>query len=149
MLSNGTLDASLKTNHYYDRDGRQVAREQDLRSYLGSFNFPGDMALGSIENFSGGEKARLALALIVWQRPNLLPGAPGLDRQLAAVALGLFPGRAAVGAWSGRLVPLGSVEIQHRHALADQGLQRALQMAGPVAGELHVAARHERRMGRK
>ena len=47
-------------------------REQDLRSYLGSFNFPGDMALGSIENFSGGEKARLALALIVWQRPNLL-----------------------------------------------------------------------------
>jgi ATP-binding cassette subfamily F protein 3 len=52
-------------------DGRP-AREQDLRSYLGSFNFPGDMALGSIENFSGGEKARLALALIVWQRPNLL-----------------------------------------------------------------------------
>jgi ATP-binding cassette subfamily F protein 3 len=52
-------------------DGR-TPREQDLRSYLGSFNFPGDMALGSIENFSGGEKARLALALIVWQRPNLL-----------------------------------------------------------------------------
>jgi ATP-binding cassette subfamily F protein 3 len=52
-------------------DGK-AQREQDLRSYLGSFNFPGDMALGSIENFSGGEKARLALALIVWQRPNLL-----------------------------------------------------------------------------
>ena len=48
------------------------AREQDLRSYLGSFNFPGDMATGAIERFSGGEKARLALALIVWQRPNLL-----------------------------------------------------------------------------
>jgi ATP-binding cassette subfamily F protein 3 len=47
-------------------------REQDLRDYLGSFNFPGDMATGSIEHFSGGEKARLALALIVWQRPNLL-----------------------------------------------------------------------------
>jgi len=47
-------------------------REQDLRNYLGSFNFPGDMATGSIENFSGGEKARLALALIVWRRPNLL-----------------------------------------------------------------------------
>ena len=47
-------------------------REQELRNYLGSFNFPGDMATGSIEHFSGGEKARLALALIVWQRPNLL-----------------------------------------------------------------------------
>ncbi len=48
------------------------AREQDLRNYLGGFNFSGDMATTSIETFSGGEKARLALALIVWQRPNLL-----------------------------------------------------------------------------
>ena len=47
-------------------------REQDLRNFLGSFNFPGEMALGSIASFSGGEKARLALALIVWTRPNLL-----------------------------------------------------------------------------
>jgi ATP-binding cassette subfamily F protein 3 len=47
-------------------------REQQLRDYLGSFNFPGEMATSSIEHFSGGEKARLALALIVWQRPNLL-----------------------------------------------------------------------------
>jgi ATP-binding cassette subfamily F protein 3 len=47
-------------------------REQDLRNYLGSFNFPGDMATGPVENFSGGEKARLALSLIVWQKPNLL-----------------------------------------------------------------------------
>src|SRR5262249_5461851 len=37
-------------------------RHQDLRSYLGSFNFPGDMATDPITNFSGGEKARLALA---------------------------------------------------------------------------------------
>jgi ATP-binding cassette subfamily F protein 3 len=43
-----------------------------LRNFLGIFNFPGDMATGPIENFSGGEKARLALALIVWNRPNLL-----------------------------------------------------------------------------
>jgi ATP-binding cassette subfamily F protein 3 len=49
-----------------------ASREQDLRNFLGGFNFPGDMALGPIANFSGGEKARLALALIVWQRPNLL-----------------------------------------------------------------------------
>ena len=48
------------------------AREQDLRNYLGSFNFPGDMATDPVLNFSGGERARLALALIVWQRPNLL-----------------------------------------------------------------------------
>ena len=47
-------------------------REQDLRNFLGGFNFPGEMATGSIAHFSGGEKARLALALIVWQRPNLL-----------------------------------------------------------------------------
>ncbi|HUQ75220.1 MAG TPA: ATP-binding cassette domain-containing protein [Burkholderiales bacterium] len=47
-------------------------REQELRDFLGGFNFPGDMATGPTEHFSGGEKARLALALIVWQRPNLL-----------------------------------------------------------------------------
>jgi ATP-binding cassette subfamily F protein 3 len=50
----------------------KASREQDLRNYLGSFNFPGDMATTSVSTFSGGEKARLALALIVWQRPNLL-----------------------------------------------------------------------------
>ena len=47
-------------------------REQEVRNFLGGFNFPGDMATGAIANFSGGEKARLALALIVWARPNLL-----------------------------------------------------------------------------
>jgi ATP-binding cassette subfamily F protein 3 len=48
------------------------AREQDLRTYLGSFNFRGDMATNPSGPFSGGEKARLALALIIWQKPNLL-----------------------------------------------------------------------------
>ncbi len=47
-------------------------REQELRDFLGSFNFPGEMVKSPIAPFSGGEKARLALALIVWQRPNLL-----------------------------------------------------------------------------
>ncbi len=47
-------------------------REQELRDFLGSFNFPGDMVKSPIAPFSGGEKARLALALIVWQKPNLL-----------------------------------------------------------------------------
>ena len=47
-------------------------REQELRNFLGGFNFPGTMVSSPIAPFSGGEKARLALALIVWQRPNLL-----------------------------------------------------------------------------
>ena len=47
-------------------------REQELRDFLGSFNFSGDMATTPIAPFSGGEKARLALALIIWQKPNLL-----------------------------------------------------------------------------
>jgi ATP-binding cassette subfamily F protein 3 len=49
-----------------------TVREQELRNFLGGFNFPGTMVTSSIRPFSGGEKARLALALIVWQRPNLL-----------------------------------------------------------------------------
>jgi ATP-binding cassette subfamily F protein 3 len=49
-----------------------TVREQELRNFLGGFNFPGDMVTSPIKPFSGGEKARLALALIVWQRPNLL-----------------------------------------------------------------------------
>ena len=48
------------------------ALELPLRKFLGGFNFSGDMALAPIANFSGGEKSRLALALIVWKRPNLL-----------------------------------------------------------------------------
>ncbi|KAA0077479.1 ATP-binding cassette domain-containing protein [Trinickia soli] len=47
-------------------------REQELRDFLGGFNFSGDMASSPIGPFSGGEKARLALALIIWQKPNLL-----------------------------------------------------------------------------
>jgi len=47
-------------------------REQELRDFLGGFDFRGDMALTPVAPFSGGEKARLALALLVWQRPNLL-----------------------------------------------------------------------------
>lgn len=49
-----------------------TTREQELRNFLGGFNFGGDMVTSKIAPFSGGEKARLALALIVWQRPNLL-----------------------------------------------------------------------------
>ncbi|EJL6577062.1 ABC transporter ATP-binding protein [Vibrio cholerae] len=46
--------------------------ELELRNYLGSFGFHGEKALEKVAPFSGGEKARLVLALIVWQKPNLL-----------------------------------------------------------------------------
>jgi ATP-binding cassette, subfamily F, member 3 len=46
--------------------------EQELRNYLGGFDFQGDKVTNPVKNFSGGEKARLVLALIVWQKPNLL-----------------------------------------------------------------------------
>ncbi|CAM3470254.1 ABC-F family ATP-binding cassette domain-containing protein [Bordetella flabilis] len=48
------------------------AREQELRNYLGGFGFSGDAVTSRVGPMSGGEKARLALALIVWQKPNLL-----------------------------------------------------------------------------
>jgi len=48
------------------------AGEQALRNYLGGFNFRGDRAYEAVEPFSGGEKARLALAMVVYVRPNLL-----------------------------------------------------------------------------
>ncbi len=48
------------------------SREQELRNFLGGFNFTGDMVAQAVGSMSGGEKARLVLAMIVWQRPNLL-----------------------------------------------------------------------------
>jgi ATP-binding cassette subfamily F protein 3 len=48
------------------------AREQALRNYLGGFGFSGDSVISKVGPMSGGEKARLALSLIVWQKPNLL-----------------------------------------------------------------------------
>ena len=50
----------------------ESGREQDLRNFLGTFNFAGDMVKQAVGTMSGGEKARLVLAMIVWQRPNLL-----------------------------------------------------------------------------
>jgi ATP-binding cassette, subfamily F, member 3 len=50
----------------------QDGREQGLRNYLGQFNFGGDMVKQTVGTLSGGERARLVLAGIVWQRPNLL-----------------------------------------------------------------------------
>ncbi len=54
------------------RDVGPAAREQELRDFLGTFRFTGDMVQQAVGSLSGGEKARLVLAMLVWQRPNLL-----------------------------------------------------------------------------
>ena len=54
------------------RDKGPNGREQELRDFLGSFRFVGDMVSQPVGTLSGGEKARLVLAMLVWQRPNLL-----------------------------------------------------------------------------
>lgn len=51
---------------------KERSSEQDLRGFLGSFNFNGDMVKQAVGTMSGGEKARLVLCMMVWQRPNLL-----------------------------------------------------------------------------
>ena len=76
----------------------ESGREQDLRNFLGSFNFTGDMVKQAVGTMSGGEKARLVLCMIVWQRPNLLlldEPTNHLDlatREALAVALNEFEG---------------------------------------------------------
>jgi ATP-binding cassette, subfamily F, member 3 len=52
--------------------GAQDTREQALRDFLGQFRFTGEMVHQPVGTLSGGERARLVLAVIVWQRPNLL-----------------------------------------------------------------------------
>jgi ATP-binding cassette subfamily F protein 3 len=54
------------------RDVGPQGREQELRDFLGQFRFTGDMVNQAVGSLSGGEKARLVLAMLVWQRPNLL-----------------------------------------------------------------------------
>lgn len=54
------------------RDRQENAREQQLRNFLGQFQFKDSMATQNVGSMSGGEKARLVLALLAWQAPNLL-----------------------------------------------------------------------------
>ena len=76
----------------------QSGTEQSLRTFLGTFNFSGDMVHQAVSTMSGGEKARLVLCMIVWQRPNLLlldEPTNHLDlatREALAVALNEFEG---------------------------------------------------------
>jgi ATP-binding cassette subfamily F protein 3 len=77
-------------------------REQEVRNFLGGFGFHGDRAFEVIQHFSGGEKARLALALIAWQKPNLLlldepTNHLDLDmREALTLALQTYPGAVLV-----------------------------------------------------
>ncbi|MDA0979199.1 MAG: ATP-binding cassette domain-containing protein [Proteobacteria bacterium] len=76
----------------------KIPSEQQIRDFLGGYNFHGDKVLDPVSRFSGGEKARLALALIAWTRPNLLlmdEPTNHLDmdmRQALTVALQTFAG---------------------------------------------------------
>jgi ATP-binding cassette, subfamily F, member 3 len=57
-------------DHMYDK--APTASQQQLRDFLGTWNFPGDRAFEPVDAFSGGERARLALALLAWDKPNVL-----------------------------------------------------------------------------
>ncbi len=91
------LDPESSPLQHFSRIAPNV-REQELRNTLGRFGFGGDMVNQPVAPFSGGEKARLALALIVWRKPNLLlldEPSNHLDvdtREALARALAEFPG---------------------------------------------------------
>ncbi|MEN8618182.1 ABC transporter ATP-binding protein [Shewanella baltica] len=103
------------------------AREQELRNFLGGFGFNGDMALSPVRPFSGGEKARLVLALLVWQRPNLLlldEPTNHLDlemRHALTMALQTFEGAMVVVSHDRHLLRLTCSD----YYLVDQGEVRA------------------------
>ena len=71
-LDQSALEQLRDIDKAMDETGNKRAREQDLRNYLGGFGFQGVRVDESIKPFSGGEKARLVLALLVYQKPNLL-----------------------------------------------------------------------------
>ncbi len=66
-----SLDMEASASLHLQRLSPQ-ASDQQVRTFLGGFNFHGDQALDPVRHFSGGEKARLALAILAWQKPNLL-----------------------------------------------------------------------------
>ncbi len=65
------LDPEASPLQHLQRLDRRVS-EQELRNFLGGFGFVGEMATAPVAPFSGGEKSRVVLALLVWQRPNLI-----------------------------------------------------------------------------
>jgi ATP-binding cassette subfamily F protein 3 len=137
-------------------------REQDLRNFLGTFNFSGDMVKQAVGTMSGGEKARLVLCMIVWQRPNLLlldEPTNHLDlatREALAMALNEFEGtvmlvshdRALLRAvcdefWlvsRGGVEPFdGDLDDYQRYLLDEATLKRALEQTEARIAELTLA----------
>ena len=68
----GPLQHMVRLAKEFSPNGGSGAREQELRDFLGQFRFVGAMVNQEVGSLSGGEKARLVLAMLVWQRPNLL-----------------------------------------------------------------------------
>ncbi|MGE5319872.1 MAG: ABC-F family ATP-binding cassette domain-containing protein [Hyphomicrobiaceae bacterium] len=144
--------------------GQFSSREQDLRNFLGTFNFSGDMVKQAVGTMSGGEKARLVLCMIVWQRPNLLlldEPTNHLDlatREALAMALNEFEGtlmlvshdRALLRAvcdefWlvtRGGVVPFDGDLDDYQRYLLDEGkrLRESLKEAGKAAAPPKVEA---------
>ncbi|MDO5288490.1 MAG: ATP-binding cassette domain-containing protein [Pseudomonadota bacterium] len=148
------------------REHSEEAREQQLRNFLGSFHFPGDMASQPVAQFSGGEKARLVLAMLVWQRPNLLlldEPTNHLDlttREALAMALNSFEGtlmlvshdRALLRSvcdefWlvaAGRVQPFdGDLHDYQRHVLDEARRLREARAAATDAIKTEAAGAHQ------
>ncbi len=147
-----------------------TVREQELRDWLGRFRFSGDFADTKIQTFSGGEKARLALALIAWDKPNLLvldEPTNHLDmatREALTMALSQFEGAlllvshdrhllrstcdslilvhdGSCGAYDGDLDDYAALVLEHRKSVLEADRQsRAVPQAEP-----QVNRREERR----
>ena len=147
-----------------------TVREQELRDWLGRFRFSGDFADTKIRTFSGGEKARLALALIAWDKPNLLvldEPTNHLDmatREALTMALSQFEGAlllvshdrhllrstcdslilvhdGSCGAYDGDLDDYAALVLEHRKSVLEADRQsRAVTQAEP-----QVNRREERR----
>lgn len=147
-----------------------TVREQELRDWLGRFRFSGDFAVTKIRTFSGGEKARLALALIAWDKPNLLvldEPTNHLDmatREALTMALSQFEGAlllvshdrhllrstcdslilvhdGSCGAYDGDLDDYAALVLEHRKSVLEADRQsRAVPQAEP-----QVNRREERR----
>lgn len=147
-----------------------TVREQELRDWLGRFRFSGDFADTKIRTFSGGEKARLALALIAWDKPNLLvldEPTNHLDmatREALTMALSQFEGAlllvshdrhllrstcdslilvhdGSCGAYDGDLDDYAALVLEHRKSVLEADRQsRAVPQAAP-----QVNRREERR----